>query len=62
MIKCPNCGSTAQMKRVALDYVTYAHANEVWRCGCGCVVRRTMKEVSHIIEYPNGRIEGEERK
>jgi hypothetical protein len=50
------------MKRVALDYVTYAHAIEVWRCGCDCVVRRTMKEVSHMIEYPNGRIEGEERK
>ena len=61
MIKCPNCGSTAQMARIAIDYVTYSHAIEVWRCSCGCVVRRTMKAVNQLIEYPNGRVESEER-
>lgn len=57
MVKCPNCGSTAQMKRVAIDYVTFSHAIEVWRCGCGCVVRRTMKTVNEMVEYPDGKVE-----
>ena len=60
MIKCPNCGSTTQMSRIAIDYVTYSHSVEVWRCGCGCVVRRTMKVMNQFIEYPDGRIERDE--
>lgn len=61
MIKCPNCGSTAQIKLIGTDYPTYSHCIETWRCGCGCVVRRTMKETSRFIEYPNGRVESEEK-
>lgn len=57
MMKCPHCGSTAQMAQIALDYVTYSHSVETWRCGCGCVVRRTMKVMNQMIEYPNGTVE-----
>ena len=57
MVKCPNCGSTAQVKQVGADYVTYSHSIEVWRCSCGCVIRRTMKMINQMIEYPNGEIE-----
>ena len=58
MVKCPNCGSTAQISLVGTDYVTYSHLIEVWRCSCGCVVRRTMKVTNQLIEYPNGTVEG----
>ena len=57
MVKCPNCGSTAQITFIGTDYVTYAHLIEIWRCGCGCVVRRTMKTMNEFIEYPDGRVE-----
>ena len=61
MVKCPNCGSTAQMTLVGTDYPTYSHIIEVWRCGCGCVVRRTMKLMNQFTEYPNGEIQYENR-
>ena len=60
MIKCPNCGSNAQMKYCFTDHLTSVHATEQWRCGCGCIVNRMLKEVSAIITYPNGKIEHKE--
>lgn len=57
MVKCPHCGSTAQPKLIGTDYPTYSHLIEIWRCGCGCVVRRTMKVTNQMIDYPNGTIE-----
>jgi len=57
MIRCPNCGSTAQVKQVGADHVTFSHLIEVWRCSCGCVIRRTMKVTNQMVEYPNGRTE-----
>ena len=57
MVRCPHCGSTAQIKLVGTDHPTYAHCIEIWRCGCGCVVRRTMKVTNQMVEYPNGTIE-----
>lgn len=53
MIKCPNCGSTAQMEPIGTDYPTYSHCIETWRCECGCAVRRTLKVVDQMIDYPN---------
>lgn len=37
MIKCPNCGSTAQVKCTYFDEEKYAstHYRE-FKCGCGC--------------------------
>lgn len=60
MVKCPNCGSTAQMKLVGTDYPTFSHAIEVWRCGCDCVVRRTLKVTNQMVEYPDKRVEVKE--
>ena len=35
MIKCPNCGSTAQVKSTGTrNNVVIAHIE--YRCGCGC--------------------------
>lgn len=43
MIKCPNCGSTAQVSLVWMDEDGYT--NEHYReyiCGCGCVFEATF--------------------
>ena len=61
MVKCPNCGSTAQMKLVGTDYPTFSHCIETWRCGCDCVVRRTMKVTNQMVEYPDKRVEVKEK-
>jgi hypothetical protein len=62
MTKCPHCGSTAQIKLIGTDYPTYSHCIEIWRCGCGCVIRRTMKVTNQMIEYPDGRVESEDKR
>lgn len=62
MIKCPHCGSTAQMKLLWTDHHTFSHAMEVWECGCGCRVERIMKEQNRIITFPNGGVKYEGRK
>ena len=37
MIKCPNCGSSAQVELVWVDSSTYTSAHyEQYTCGCGC--------------------------
>ena len=38
MIKCPNCGSTAQVRfdRVADTFNDDCHI-DIYKCGCGCV-------------------------
>ena len=36
-IKCPNCGSTAQVELVWEDYDSYsAQRRNEYECGCGC--------------------------
>ena len=62
MIKCPNCGSTAQPKLLWTDHFTTTHATERWECECGCQVERILKEQNRIITLPNGKIEYEENK
>lgn len=55
MIKCPNCGSTAQVKVLFGDDL-----NKIWigslnmvqqllYCGCGCVFMRAFKFKEEII-------------
>ena len=42
MIKCPKCGSTAQVKVICGDDLNYIHSASLnWvnmhlKCGCGC--------------------------
>ena len=48
MIKCPNCGSTAQVKCIWEDMELYT--SEIYReyeCECGCHFEVTL-EVSNI--------------
>lgn len=51
MIKCPNCGSTAQV-RVTKKYWSQISDSEYihYQCGCGCVF--------HIEKMSNGIING----
>lgn len=62
MIKCPNCGSTAQMKYMFSDHPTSSHTIETWRCQCGCRVERQLKEQERIVTYPNGERTWEKQK
>lgn len=62
MIKCPNCGSIAKISLVGTDHITYSHLVETWRCLCGCMVRRTMRVTNQFVEYPDGRVEKEEKR
>ena len=63
MIKCPNCGSTAQVKFLWTDHHTFSHSMEAWECcECGCRVERIMKEQNRIITFPNGGVKYEEGK
>ena len=40
MIKCPNCGSTAQVKETFSNYSTILGALcKSYRCGCGCYIQ-----------------------
>lgn len=54
LIRCPNCGSTAQPKRVAGPHIS---DNEVWfieyyKCGCGAYFDALYpREVDHYYCY-----------
>ena len=43
MIKCPNCGSTAQMKVERIPNPPRTAIIERIICGCGCVTTATYK-------------------
>ena len=52
MIKCPNCGSTAQFKPSTPFYFE----NEMWKqqfkCGCGCEAVVRYREEFDKIDFP----------
>ena len=43
MIKCPNCGSTAQMKKQLIFNNARTEITEILTCGCGCNVTAVYK-------------------
>ena len=48
MTKCPNCGSTAQMRFIDSEHCG-RHLREVWDC-CGCKRRyRFLFKLEHIV-------------
>ena len=54
MIKCPNCGSTAQVKEIFSNYSTSIKALcKSYKCGCGCLF--------HTRQYDDGQTCGEWR-
>lgn len=54
MIKCPNCGSTAQFK----DSTPLYFEDGVWKkqkkCGCGCTTIIRYYEECERLVYPSG--------
>lgn len=57
MIKCPNCGSTAQVKHIGFDVLETEKVG-VWesvdeyKCGCGCEFKRIVRKgtIKIIVE------------
>ena len=56
MIKCPNCGSTAQVKLISTEM---RHDDwewlETYKCGCGCTIERRV-QVREQITTDKGKI------
>ena len=51
MIKCPNCGSTAQLKETFSNFSSCLNALcKSYRCGCGCYIQTQT--------YPDGKTIG----
>ena len=51
MIKCPNCGSTAQVRETFSNYSTSLEAQcNSYQCGCGCLF--------HTRTYQDGKMYG----
>lgn len=54
MIKCPNCGNTAQVRETFSNYSTSLKAQcKSYKCGCGCLF--------HMRQYEDGTVCGEWR-
>lgn len=50
-IKCPNCGSTAQITLMYSDTNSYTDTKtDEYECGCGCHFTATFKLVEIKIE------------
>ena len=51
MIKCPNCGSTAQVKYISTEKIgglTFGESTSTRTCTCGCGA--TFEEI-HVWQY-----------
>ena len=53
MDKCPNCGSTAQIK-LAYEGMTSISLSRTYKCGCGASVTIVYKKVEVISRLPSG--------
>lgn len=51
--RCPNCGSTAQI-RLAYEGMTSASLSRTYKCGCGTSVTIIYKKVEVISRSPSG--------
>ena len=54
MIKCPNCGSTAQIQFVEGYHYTPTKVAEKYECGCGATII-CHYELSIVASYTEGR-------
>ena len=54
MIKCPSCGSTAQVKHIGAEWGSET-AIRKFACGCGCEFLRfyNVNDLCEIIKAPN---------
>lgn len=49
-IKCPNCGSTAQINCIYLDTRSETEKTDDYECGCGCVFSLLYQVISVDIQ------------
>ena len=54
MIKCPNCGSTAQIKFIESYHYTTKSIAEKYECGCGTQLVRHYKLQVSILYTDKG--------
>ena len=54
MIKCPNCGSTAQVKVEYIPNSTRTVMTERIVCGCGCTITATYKLIREETRTADG--------
>lgn len=54
MIKCPNCGSSAQFKISTPLYFQDGVWKQQKKCGCGCVIVLRYYEACERLVYPGG--------
>jgi hypothetical protein len=57
MIKCPNCGSTAQVRTITPMYFDEGYWKVQKKCGCGCVIVVRYIEEIDKVELPKRRSE-----
>jgi transposase-like protein len=55
IIKCPNCGSTAQMKRYG-SAESESTVVEFYQCSCGAKLQRFLKRTKDVGWSPTGRM------
>ena len=53
MIKCPNCGSTAQFK-IIYEGETSHQLYRKFKCGCGATAEITYKKTEVVFRSPSG--------
>lgn len=53
MLKCPNCGSVAQIKLVDVTE-NGSIVLEVYQCGCGTRIQRFLKREMDVYWSPTG--------
>ena len=57
MIKCPNCGSTAQVKLLKVEKLKGDYEwLEIYGCGCGCTIERRVQVREKIAYFKGTRI------
>ena len=54
MVKCPNCGSTAQMRSVSGYHYNSKNIAEEYECGCGAKLIRHYKLHVSILYTDEG--------
>ena len=54
MVKCPNCGSTAQIKLIDTTHMISNQVSEKYECGCGALLIRHYKLQTAILYTDEG--------
>lgn len=60
MLRCPNCGSTAQIELVDVTE-NESTVLEVYQCGCGAKIQRFLKRDIDVYWSPTGTMLGRKK-